>query len=169
MDPSVESLMATKYVSSRGIRRVPHRGARLAVISVFCLAWLVSPAIAIIPDWEPPEPAPEAWDWIKMTSGEWLKGEVHDLNDDKLAFESDELDDLDLDWDDVAELAIAQDTDVHVRQGGHLHRHRGHEGRDHRHPLRRPGPRSTPVGHPHHHRRASELSGTTGPSRSGPA
>ena len=96
--------MAGRYISPTGFRRTAHGRAHLAVISVFCLAWLGSPAAAIIPDWEPPEPAPEAWDWIKMSSGEWLKGEVHDLNDDKLAFESDELDDLDLDWGDVAEL-----------------------------------------------------------------
>ena len=50
----------------------------------------------------------EGWDWIKLTSGEWLKGEVKVLNQEKLDFESDELDDLSLDWDKVAELVSGE-------------------------------------------------------------
>lgn len=54
--------------------------------------------------WEPPEPAPQSKDWIRLVSGEWLRGEIHLLRDDRLEFESDELDELQLDWDNVLEL-----------------------------------------------------------------
>ncbi len=54
--------------------------------------------------WMPPEPSPESLDWIQLTSGEWLRGEIHVLRDDMLEFESEELDNLDLDWEDVAQL-----------------------------------------------------------------
>jgi hypothetical protein len=54
--------------------------------------------------WEPPEPDPVSKDWVQLNSGEWLRGEIHLLSDDKVEFESDELDDLVLDWDDLAAL-----------------------------------------------------------------
>lgn len=43
-------------------------------------------------------------EWVKLTSGEWLKGEFRALSRDSVDFESDELDSLKLDWADVAEL-----------------------------------------------------------------
>ena len=44
------------------------------------------------------------FDWIKLTSGEWLKGELDVLRRDSLEFDSDKLDDLKIDWEDVAEV-----------------------------------------------------------------
>jgi putative salt-induced outer membrane protein YdiY len=55
-------------------------------------------------EWEPPNPSADSFDWIKLKSGEWLKGEIKGLRDDDFEFDSDELDLLQLDWDDVAEL-----------------------------------------------------------------
>ena len=60
-----------------------------------------------IPAQEHNRPVPEkleGWDWIKLTSGEWLKGEVKTYNKETLDFESDELGDLNLDWDKVEEI-----------------------------------------------------------------
>ena len=54
--------------------------------------------------WQPLEPSAEELDWIKLTSGEWLKGEIRSLRDDEFEFDSDELDLLKLDWADVAEF-----------------------------------------------------------------
>jgi putative salt-induced outer membrane protein YdiY len=54
--------------------------------------------------WQPPEPDPNAWDWIRLNSGEWLGGNLELLRDRELEFDSDELDLLKLDWTDVAEL-----------------------------------------------------------------
>jgi len=49
----------------------------------------------------PPE---DGYDWIQLTSGEWLRGELDNLFDDELEFDSDILDDLTLDWEDVARV-----------------------------------------------------------------
>ena len=49
------------------------------------------------PIWGPPSALPEKFDWIQLTSGEWLKGDLKVLYDKKLEFDSDELDLLELD------------------------------------------------------------------------
>jgi len=56
------------------------------------------------PIWGPPLALPEKFDWIQLTSGEWLKGDLKVLYDDKLEFDSDELDLLELDWEDVKQV-----------------------------------------------------------------
>jgi hypothetical protein len=55
-------------------------------------------------EWAPPEPSPQSMDWIRLNSGEWLAGEITGLRDDDFVFDSEELDELTLDWDDIAEL-----------------------------------------------------------------
>lgn len=54
--------------------------------------------------WQPPEPTPESRDWVRLNSEEWLRGRIELLQDLKLSFDSDELDDLEIDWEDVAEI-----------------------------------------------------------------
>jgi hypothetical protein len=44
------------------------------------------------PVWTPAGALPEGFDWIQLTSGEWLKGELKVLYNDSLEFDSDELD-----------------------------------------------------------------------------
>jgi hypothetical protein len=39
--------------------------------------------------------------WMQHKNGEWLKGEIEDLQDDTLVFKSDEFDTFTLDWEDV--------------------------------------------------------------------
>ncbi len=56
---------------------------------------------------EAPEPLTGDYDWVQLTSGEWLKGEVKDLQDDSFTFDSDILDDLEIDWEDVEQLHTA--------------------------------------------------------------
>ncbi len=53
---------------------------------------------------EPPKPNPKDFDWIRLNSGEWLKGDITSMTEDNLVFDSDELDELNLDWGDVAEV-----------------------------------------------------------------
>lgn len=60
------------------------------------------------PAWSPPEPKPEKDDWIRLKSGEWLRGEIKSLRRDDLEFDSEELDDLELDWDDVVEVRTSR-------------------------------------------------------------
>jgi len=43
----------------------------------------------------------ESADWIQLKSGEWLRGRLYGMQNRKLDFESDELDDLQFDWKDV--------------------------------------------------------------------
>jgi hypothetical protein len=52
-------------------------------------------------------PADAKFDWIRLTSGEWLKGELKSLYNFKVEFESDELDTLTFDWDDVSVIRSA--------------------------------------------------------------
>ena len=54
--------------------------------------------------WKPPPPAPDEFDWIQLTSGEWLKGELKVLYEEKLEFDSDELGLLEIDWEDVKQI-----------------------------------------------------------------
>jgi len=54
--------------------------------------------------WMPPPPDPKSMDWIKLKSGEWLRGEIKYLRDDDIEFDSEELDLLKLDFDDITEL-----------------------------------------------------------------
>lgn len=54
--------------------------------------------------YRPPAPNPKDFDWVRLTSGEWLKGDITLMRDDTFEFDSDELGDLKLDWEDVAEL-----------------------------------------------------------------
>ena len=55
--------------------------------------------------WAKPSPVfKQDFDWIKLTSDEWLKGDIVSMYDEKLEFDSDELDMQTIDWEDVSEL-----------------------------------------------------------------
>jgi putative salt-induced outer membrane protein YdiY len=54
--------------------------------------------------WMAKLPEPEEFDWILLTSGEWLKGEIKFLREDSFEFDSDELEGLTFDWEDIAEV-----------------------------------------------------------------
>lgn len=56
------------------------------------------------PRWYPPEAEPQKSDWVKLKSGEWLRGEIKVMRREKFEFDSDELDDLEFDWGDVSEF-----------------------------------------------------------------
>ena len=66
-------------------------------------------------EWEPPPPMPDKFDWVQLTSGEWLKGEIKVLYEDSLEFESEELDLLNLDFADIRQLRSAQVLNVRVQ------------------------------------------------------
>ncbi len=53
-------------------------------------------------DWRPPVPSEDGWDWIRTTSGEWLKGSLTRMRDRVYEFDSDEFDDVEIDEEDVA-------------------------------------------------------------------
>ena len=56
-------------------------------------------------NWQKPNPVfKQEFDWLKLSSDEWLKGDIVSMYDEELEFDSDELDMQTIDWDDVAEL-----------------------------------------------------------------
>ncbi len=67
-----------------------------------------STVLSDLPD--PPDddaPLPELGEdetWLRMDSGEWLRGELKRMRLDRATFKSKDLGTLDLDWDDVAAL-----------------------------------------------------------------
>jgi len=67
----------------------------------------------VVDPWEAFFPPPDSrFDWLQLTSGEWLKGEIKGLYSYQLEFESDELDSLKFDWEDVRILRSAGPQEV---------------------------------------------------------
>ncbi|HEM46399.1 MAG TPA: DUF481 domain-containing protein, partial [Alphaproteobacteria bacterium] len=58
-------------------------------------------------DFEPRPPGFSGPDWIQLVSGEWLQGSVDRIRNDSLEFDSDELDDLSFDLEDVYAVVTA--------------------------------------------------------------
>jgi hypothetical protein len=54
--------------------------------------------------WLPPELDASKKEWIRLTTGEWLRGNIDNIDDGTLYFDSAELDDLEIDWPKIAEL-----------------------------------------------------------------
>lgn len=69
----------------------------------------VSTGSSIVPDakdtsFMPPQSELEKHDWVQLTSGEWLQGDILSLYEDELEFDSDKLDIQTFDWEDVSIL-----------------------------------------------------------------
>jgi putative salt-induced outer membrane protein YdiY len=54
--------------------------------------------------WLPPGVGTDGFDWIQLKSGEWLKGYLHYVQEKKVQFESDKLEDLTLKLKDIKEI-----------------------------------------------------------------
>ncbi len=67
-----------------------------------------------MPVWYPEGSPPEGFDWIQLTSGEWLKGDLKVLYNDTLEFDSDELDLLKFDWEDIHQVICHQHQSVRI-------------------------------------------------------
>jgi len=59
---------------------------------------------------------PEAikFDWVQLTSGEWLRGELKSMYNKKLEFDSEKLDLLIIDWEDVKYLQSFKPGNVKI-------------------------------------------------------
>ena len=79
---------------------------RCRIAAALAAAMLSAATIALAqPDLsEPPELGATGMDWVKLTSGEWLAGEIKGMRDVELQFDSDKLELIKLDWSDVAAL-----------------------------------------------------------------
>jgi hypothetical protein len=104
------------------LRRLAGRAlveSRASVVHSFVFLSLVVSSLVLFPpgilgaaeeaaeSWQPRPPMPYDYDWIQLTSGEWLKGEFIAMYQETLEFDSDKLDLLKLDWDDVREVRSA--------------------------------------------------------------
>ena len=67
------------------------------------------------PVWTPPKS--EKWDWLHLNSGEWLKGEIKYMRDRKFKFDSDELDDLDIDLSDCQAVYVHRRSFIRLESG----------------------------------------------------
>ncbi len=78
---------------------------QLFFASFLLVICFVSNAEEVQQPWIKPTPIfKQDYDWIKLTSDEWLKGEIVSMYDEKLEFDSDELDTQIIDIDDISEL-----------------------------------------------------------------
>jgi uncharacterized protein DUF481 len=64
---------------------------------------------------QPTPPAPDTFDWIQLTSDQWLKGEPIALYDGRLEFDSEELENLTFDCDDIRELRTGRVVQVRFK------------------------------------------------------
>jgi hypothetical protein len=59
-------------------------------------------------EWAPPESAKAGWDWARLDTSEWVKGEMIVMHDDVMRFDSDKFDEIDVDWEDIHDLRLAR-------------------------------------------------------------
>jgi len=64
--------------------------------------------------WEDMSPTPKKYDWVQTKSGEWFKGEIKSLYDDKLEFDSDEIGLYVFDFEDVIRIKSYQIISVNI-------------------------------------------------------
>jgi hypothetical protein len=63
-------------------------------------------------------PSAVDFDWIQLTSNEWLKGEIKGMYKDSLEFDSDKLDLLNIDWEDVKILRSHRASSINIEGAG---------------------------------------------------
>lgn len=83
---------------------MPRKNLNVLMCALFILSLTagISPAQEGV--WAPPPPSAGDRDWIRLSSGEWLWGTIDLMRDESLNFDSEELDDLTIDWEDVVEI-----------------------------------------------------------------
>jgi hypothetical protein len=98
--------------------RFRHRIFRTITLGIVLLATAAVPVVAQEEEgWKPQPPMPSKFDWMQMTSGEWLKGEFISMYDGDVEFDSDEFDLQTVDWDDVREFRSVGTMQVAFEDG----------------------------------------------------
>lgn len=59
---------------------------------------------AVVEKWRPPPPNKDDSDWIRLNTGEWLKGDIKVLRLDVFEFDSDKMKYRKFDWKDILEV-----------------------------------------------------------------
>jgi len=68
-------------------------------------------------EWRPPD---DGFDWIQLNKKEWLMGEIKSMYNDKLEFDSDNLDLQSIDWADVTYLRSTGKSSVNIEDLGEV-------------------------------------------------
>ncbi len=88
------------------------------LLSCLVVSWFIATAgWAQDSAWTPPPPSNQERDWIHLSSGEWLWGTIELMRDESLEFDSEELDVVTIDWEDVAEIRSARILTYVMRDG----------------------------------------------------
>ena len=69
------------------------------------------------PEFSPAPPLPDDTTWLRLTSGEWLKGRIRGLSEGSLEFASDALGTLHLSWSKVEEIHSNQSVQMALEDG----------------------------------------------------
>ena len=69
------------------------------------------------PEWNPIPPREERWDWIRLTSDEWLKGRILRFRDERLEFDSERIKEKTFKWKHVKEIHCARPRIWRFRYG----------------------------------------------------
>ena len=103
---------------SPGIIRNIHRGCTaLAICGLLLLCAEYTLAQEQPPDdWYPRSKFAGQFDWIQMRSGEWVKGRIIAMYDERLEFDSDEFDNLTLRWHKIKQVRTSQVVNVRLLQ-----------------------------------------------------
>ena len=64
--------------------------------------------------WAPPDALLESYDWIQLTSGEWLMGDLRVMYDKSLEFNSEKLDFQTFDWEDVQQVICYEPKSIQI-------------------------------------------------------
>jgi len=84
------------------------------------LALLLLISTKVIADNTTWKPSDTEFDWVQLTSGEWLKGEIKSMYNESVEFDSDKLDMLSIDLEDVKYLQSFLPTRVNIEHVGEV-------------------------------------------------
>jgi hypothetical protein len=96
---------------------VPACGNRVrnSIAAILLLAGMLLATQAAAESWQPDPPAPDEFDWVQLTSGEWVKGELQAMYDGSLEFDNDHFGFIEIDWEDVAQIRSSKVLSVRTK------------------------------------------------------
>lgn len=83
------------------------------LVSLFLLtaaAWAEAPSTPTDDQLRSPPESTGGLQWVRLTSGEWVNGELKGMRTTSLRFDSDQFGIVEIDWDDIDALYIPTDT-----------------------------------------------------------
>ena len=100
------------------IQHIISKAAWICILTCICIGASVN-ARAADSAWDNFVPPPDdKFDWIQLTSGEWLKGELKVLYNYQVEFDSDELGLLTFDLEDVKQIRTHKPQSIRVEDAG---------------------------------------------------